>query len=134
MIVLWRTTQCTNCFKNIFGNWRESGNRKFLVKLSKGLTGGGCHDVVEGLAATYARQISEWRMRMIQAQFPRLKDSITIADATERRIILRLVVHLYKFQSSIVRINEILNLFIENDGYYNYPNITEDANHLLAPL
>ena len=69
---------------------------------------------------------------MIQAKFPRLKDSMTIADPTERRIILRLMVHLYNFQSSRVGVHKILNSFIENDDYYNHPDITEDANHLLV--
>ena len=38
------------------------GNREFLVKLSQDLTGGGCHDIVEGAAATSVRQLSEWGM------------------------------------------------------------------------
>ena len=44
--------------------------------------------------ATSIRQLSEWGMRMIQAQFPRLYDKIQLEDEGDRRVILRLMIAL----------------------------------------
>ena len=57
------------------------------------------------------RQLSEWGMRMIQGQFPRVKDKLRFEEWGERKVILRLMVHLYNFQTDQVGMNQILNTF-----------------------
>ena len=79
--------------------------------------------------ATSIRQLSEWGMRMIQAQFPRIKDNIQYEDEGERKIMFRLMCHLYNYQTHNIGHNIILNSYMQKkDGYYGYDNITEDAN------
>ncbi len=56
--------------------------------------------------ATSMRQLSEWGMRMIQAQFPRLKDPLSLEEQGERKVILQLMMKLYNFQVSRVEILE----------------------------
>ena len=68
---------------------------------------------------------------MIQAQFPWLKDPLPIHAVVERRIFLGLMVHFYNVQYSQVGINQILNSYIGCSCYFDYTNITADANHLL---
>ena len=62
---------------------------------------------------------------------PRLNDPLPIHNDIERRIILRLMFHLFNFQSSQVGVNQILNSYIGIDSYFDYQNIAADANHLL---
>ena len=79
--------------------------------------------------ATSIRQLSEWGMRMIQAQFPRLKDNVKFEDEGERKILFRLMCHLYNYQTHAIGHNTILNSYMQKkDGYYGYDNIAEDAN------
>jgi len=81
--------------------------------------------------ATSIRQLSEWGMRMLQAQFPRMKDRIRYEEKGERRVILNLMVLLYNFQCSRIGHNEIFTTFMnDEDNYYgNYgSNIGEEAN------
>ena len=79
--------------------------------------------------ATSIRQLSEWGMRMIQAQFPRLKDNVNFEDEGERKILFRLMCHLYNYQTHSIGHNTILNSYMQKkDGYYGYDNIAEDAN------
>lgn len=83
--------------------------------------------------ATSLRQLSEHGMRMIGAQFPRLKDNMPYEEFGERKVILALMLVLYNYQASQVGINEILNSFMhKTDGsfYYNQ-NISTDANDQL---
>ena len=61
--------------------------------------------------ATSIRQLSEWGMRMIQGSFPRLKDPLLFEEHGDRKVILRLMVHLYNFQTAQVGINQIMNSF-----------------------
>ena len=53
------------------------------------------------------RQLSEWGMRTIQAQFPRLKDDMQHEEFGERKVILHLMVLSCNFQASKARIVEI---------------------------
>ena len=80
--------------------------------------------------ATSIRQLSEWGMRMIQAQFPRLKDPIYYEENGERRVILNLMVLLYNFQCSRVGHNMILSSFMHNKkNYYGRTRVpTAEAN------
>ena len=81
-------------------------------------------------AATSVRQLSEHGMRMIQGQFPRLKDPMLYEEFGERRVILNLMVLLYNYQTNMTGINEILNSFMSNTkGFHSYGyNITPTAN------
>ena len=38
------------------------GDREFLVRSSQNLTGGACHEIVQGTVATSMRHLSEWGM------------------------------------------------------------------------
>ena len=80
--------------------------------------------------ATSIRQLSEWGMRMIQGQFPRLKDHIRYEEKGERRVILNLMVLLYNYQCSRVRQNQILNTFMHSKkNYYGSSQLpTQEAN------
>ena len=76
--------------------------------------------VVNDQAAS-VRQLSEHGMRMIQGQFPRLKDNLICEEFGERRIVLHLMVLLYNYQTSKVGINQILNTFMSRTrGFKNY--------------
>jgi hypothetical protein len=78
--------------------------------------------------ATSLRQLSEWGMRMIQGQFPRLKDDFPYEEFGERKLVMHLVVLLYNYQTAKVGINQILNTFMsKTEGFYSY-SITETAN------
>ena len=123
---IFSVTGAKVCVDSAFG----SGNREFLVKSSQGdPINGNRHELLENRAATSIRQLSEWGMRMVQGQFPRISDTLTFADSGDRRVILRLMVHIYNFQCSHIGINEILNLFMEkNEGHFGYGQITANAN------
>ena len=69
------------------------GSRDFLVKSSHDVGDGDCDDILVNTATISVRQLSEWGMRIIQAQSLRLKDPLPIHDGIERRIILRLMAH-----------------------------------------
>ena len=82
--------------------------------------------------ATSVRQLSEWGMRMIQGQFPRLNDPLKYEENGERKVILRLMTLIYNFQTRFVGINQILNSFMEKDtGFFQHEGITLDANDYL---
>ena len=57
--------------------------------------------------ATSLRQLSEHGMRMIQGQFPRLKDNMQLEEFGERKVVLHLMVLLYNYQASKIGINQI---------------------------
>ena len=80
--------------------------------------------------ATSIRQLSDWAMSMIQGQFPRIKDPMKYKDKGEQKIILRLLVHLYNFQTSQVGINIVLNLYLEtdNDMFWGHQALPTTAN------
>ena len=63
---------------------------------------------------------------MIQAQFLRLKDPIRLESNGDRKIIVRLMMALYNFQTYHIGHNTILNSYMvrkqsgENEFYYGY--------------
>lgn len=63
--------------------------------------------------ATSVQQLSEWGMRMIQAAFPRLKDDLQYEEEDDRKIILRLMMYIYNFQTCNVGHNIILNSYMQ---------------------
>ena len=83
--------------------------------------------------ATSARQLSEWGMRMIQGQFPRIKDPLIYEEKGERKIIVHLLVHLYNFQTSQVGINTILNSYMQkgNNVFFGRAPLPATANDML---
>ena len=71
--------------------------------------------------ATSLRQLSEHGMRMIQGQFPRLKDNLQLEEFGERKVVLHLLVLLYNYQTSKVGMNQILNSFMsKTKGFESY--------------
>ena len=105
--------------------------KAFLIKSSQeDPMNNGAAGVQLNRAATSLRQLSEHGMRMIQGQFPRLKDPLLLEEYDERRVILTLMVLLYNYQTSTVGVNEILNSFMSRtEGFYSY-QIPETANEL----
>ena len=88
-------------------------------------------------AATYVRQLSEHGMRMIQGQFPRLKDRMRFKEFGVRKVILKLMMLLYNYQTGQVGINHILNSYMSNiEEFYSYDrNVTTDtANRVFANI
>ena len=87
--------------------------------------------VILNRQATALRQLSEHGMRMIQGQFPRLKDPMELEEFGDRKVILNLMVLLYNFQASEVGINHILNSFMSRtEGFYSYEDLSETANDI----
>ena len=86
--------------------------------------------IVLNRQATSLRQLSEWGMRMIQGQFPRLKDRMGLEDFGERKVILHLLVLLYNYyQATTVGINSILNTCMsKTEGFYSHDRVSMDAN------
>lgn len=106
--------------------------KPFLIKSSQDDPVGDPDGVIVNRAATSVRQLSEHGMRMIQGQFPRLKDPLQLEEGGERRVILMLMVNLYNYQASTIGINHILNSFMSRtEGFYSY-NITETANEIFT--
>ena len=73
--------------------------------------------------ATSVRQLSEWGMRGLHGSFPRLKDRLLYEERGERRIILELIVLLYNYCASTVRINQIQSSFM--------PHLERSANKFM---
>jgi len=89
--------------------------------------------IVINSQATGLRQLSEWGMRMIEGQFPRLKDNCQLEDYGERKVILHLMVMLYNYQTSKVGLNQIMNVFMsKTPGFQSYnTTLSEDGNGIL---
>ena len=67
-------------------------------------------------------------MRMIQGQFPRLKDPLQLEEFGERKVVLKLMVLLYNYQTSKVGMNQILNTFMSRTkGFESYEE--RDVSH-----
>eukprot|EP00536_Pseudo-nitzschia_multiseries_P018417 jgi/Psemu1/55504/gm1.55504_g len=81
------------------------------------------------LTVDAAFKLSEWGMRMIQGQFPRLKDRLLLEDFGDRKVILNVMMLLYNYQTSTIGHNQILNVFMhKKNGYFsNDTEPTEDA-------
>jgi hypothetical protein len=105
------------------------GNREYLIKSAQQDPIGGPAGVAINRAATSVRQLSEWGMRTIQAQFPRLKEALDYEENGERKVILQLMVHLYNYQCVEVGVNQILNSFMQQDGFYGR-KIEADASNV----
>ena len=106
------------------------GNKDYLIKSSQ-------QDPLDerqlllNRQATSIRQLSEWGMRMIEGSFPRLKDPLLFEEMGDRKVILRLMVHLYNYQTAKVGINQIMNTFMDKTGHFGGDTISEDANDML---
>ena len=108
------------------------GNKDFVIKSSQ-IDPLDIDQLLINRAATSVRQLSEWGMRMIGGSFPRLKDALAYEENNDRKVILRLMVHLYNFQCSEIGINQILNSFCEKSGHFAHLNsIGDNANNLLS--
>ena len=64
------------------------------------------------------RQLSEWGMQMIQAQFPRMKEPITFEEMGHQRLLQHPMVLLYDFQTSTVLANQTLNAHMSHDQVF----------------
>ena len=68
-------------------------------------------------------------LRMIQGQFPRLKDDMQLEEFGESKVALHLMVSLCNCRATKVRINQILNAFMrETEGFHSCA-ASEDANN-----
>ena len=72
----------------------------------------GARGVLLNRQATSVRQFAEHGMRMIQGQFPRLKDPLLLEEFGERKVVITLMILLYNYQTSKVGMNQILNTFM----------------------
>ena len=68
---------------------------------------------------------------MIEGSFPRLKDPSQFEEDKEIKVILRLMVQLYNFQTSQTGINQIMSLSCENTGCFGYTRINNSTNRLV---
>ena len=86
----------------------------------------GARGVLLNRQATSVRQFAEHGMRMIQGQFPRLKDPLQLEEFGERKVVIQLMILLYNYQTSKVGINQILNTFMtKTKGFKSYEWETE---------
>eukprot|EP00536_Pseudo-nitzschia_multiseries_P017335 jgi/Psemu1/50459/gm1.50459_g len=77
--------------------------------------------------------LSEWGTQQIQGGFPRIKDSMLLEETGDRKIILKLLVCLYNFQTARVGINTILNTYMsQTEGFFSYDLVpTKTANDVV---
>jgi hypothetical protein len=94
----------------------------FLIKSRKPLPDMTLDEIDIARDATSMRQSSEWGMRAFQASFPRIKDRITIEYRGQRKLMMKLMVHLYNLRTRRVGINQILNVYM--------PSLDQDVNQL----
>jgi hypothetical protein len=86
-------------------------NNNFIIKTGQNVPVGNQQVVVRARDATYIRHSSEWGMRQFQASFPRMKDEFRLETQGERRIILLLVVYLFKYRMNLVGCNQVRSTF-----------------------
>ena len=124
--------QRTGC-KIVVDSAFRGGKRDFMIKSAQGdPVDGNCEVILENRAATSIRQLSEWGMRMVQGQFPRVADTLIFDESGDRRVVMRIMVHLYNFQCCQVGQNEILNSFMQkDDGYFGHEYISPTVNNLI---
>ena len=79
---------------------------------------GDAQELTINRAVTSILQLSEWGMRMIQGKFPRVNDTPIFEDSGDKRVILRLLVHLYNFNCAQVGRNETLYSFMEREDVF----------------
>ena len=68
---------------------------------------------------------------MIGGSFTRLKDLLLLEGMGGRKVSLRLMVHLYNYQTAQVGINQIINSYIDKTGHFGGEAIIENANIIL---
>ena len=66
------------------------------------------------------RQLSEWEMRMVEGSFRKLKYPLLFEKMEDRKVILRLMAHLYNFQTTQVGINQIMNSYMKNWVFWRW--------------
>ena len=79
-------------------------------------------------------QLSEWGMRMIQAQLPRMKEQILFEEQGQRRrLVQHLMVLLCDFQTSTILTNQMLNVRMShNQGFLSCErSLSNHATNLL---
>ena len=126
---IYLRTGCKVVVDSAFGG----KNRAYLEKSSQSdPVDANCEVILKNRAATSIRQLSEWGMRMIQSSFPRIADTLVFENTGNRRVVMRLMIHLYNFQCAQVGINQILNSFMTTDsGYFDNDFISRDANYII---
>jgi hypothetical protein len=97
-------------------------NYPFLIKSCKPSLDMTLTDMDVAKDATSMRQSAEWGMRAFQASFPRIKDRITLEYRGQRKLMMKLMIHLYNLRTRKVGINQILNVYI--------PSLHENVNQL----
>ena len=137
-------TDCGVCEK--MSNTHKKCNAKVVVDSAFNMSGSPCLtksaqiDPIETAAglssnreATSLRQLSEWGVRMIQAQFPRMKEPIAHEEMGERRLLQHLMVLLCDFQTSMVSINQMLNACMSQEhGFFSFERSI--SNHATVDL
>ena len=88
---------------------------KYLIKSAKTTLAGDTPDeflfnVRMNAEATSTRQSAEWGMRALQASFPRLKDRFIYEENGERRIMMKVWLHLCNLRARRVGINQIRSM------------------------
>ena len=107
---------------------RGSDGNDIFIKSSQE-DGEGAQAIIVHRNATSVRQLSEWGMRMIQAQFPRITDVLPL-DKERRLCILQLAVLVYNFTTAEVGINEILNSYMFNKDEFHFRQGIEEWNNI----
>ncbi len=97
----------------------------FLIKSCNPLPDMTLNEIEVVKDATSMQQSSEWGMRAFQASFPRIKDCIMIEYRAQRKLMMKLMVHLYNRQTRKVGINQILNDYM--------PCLNENVNQHYIP-
>ncbi len=70
-------------------------NYPFLIKSRKPLPDITLVEIELAKDATSMRQSLEWGMRAFQSSFPRIKDRITIEYRGQRKVMMKVMIHLY---------------------------------------
>ena len=111
-----------------------SGKRPFLMKSSQGdPINGDAQELTMNRAEISIRKLSERGIRMTQGQFPRVTNTLIFEHSGDRRVILRLLVHLYNFNFAQVGHNETLNSFMEKeDVFFGHPDIIPNTNNIIV--
>jgi hypothetical protein len=97
----------------------------FLIKSCNPLPDMTLNEIEVAKDATSMCQSSECGMQPFQASCPHIKDRITIEYRGQRKLMMKLLAHLYNLQTRKVGINQILNVYM--------PCLKEDVNHHYIP-
>ena len=105
------------------------GTKEYLIKSSQQDTLDE-HALLLNRQATPIRQLSKWGMSMIEGSFPRLKYPLLFEEMGDRKVILRLMVHPYNYQTAQVGIDQITNSYMDKTGYFGGRTISNNANEM----